>query len=270
MSRCARLGAVQIEVVSADGTTLVARGYGSGPPVVLVHGSSGGLDSWDGVAPFLADAFEVWVYARRGYAPSGEGTDDKTFTDDVADLLAVVQAAGGDAHVVGASYGGTVGLHAAASNPVVMRSLALFEPPLFASGTALLPVLESYESLIASGDLAGGYSPRRSRRYRPLCSTHWLRPMMPGLGRSQLAATWPRRSAACTTYRPWPATEQTSPAGAISTSRRCSCRVRTAGPRSLQRWSVSRTRCHLPAAPCWTVNPISQPKPHQTCSRRNY
>jgi pimeloyl-ACP methyl ester carboxylesterase len=164
MSRCARLGAVQIEVVSADGTTLVARGYGSGPPVVLVHGSSGGLDSWDGVAPFLADAFEVWVYARRGYAPSGEGTDDKTFTDDVADLLAVVQAAGGDAHVVGASYGGTVGLHAAASNPVVMRSLALFEPPLFASGTALLPVLESYESLIASGPGRGRAAIRREGR----------------------------------------------------------------------------------------------------------
>jgi pimeloyl-ACP methyl ester carboxylesterase len=142
-------------VDSADGTTLVARRSGHGVPVVLVHGSSGGLDSWDGVAPFLANTFEVWVYARRGYAPSGAVACEKTFADDVADALAVVHAAGGDAHLVGASYGGTVGLHVAHNNPSALRSLAIFEPPLFASGPALIPVLRSYESLIASGDLVG-------------------------------------------------------------------------------------------------------------------
>jgi pimeloyl-ACP methyl ester carboxylesterase len=142
-------------VVSADGTTLVARRSGRGIPVVFVHGSSGGLDSWDGVAPFLADTFEVWVYARRGYAPSAPCAHSKTFADDVADALAVVHAAGGNAHLVGASYGGTVGLHAARNYPSALRSLSVFEPPLFASGAALLPVLASYESLIASGDMVG-------------------------------------------------------------------------------------------------------------------
>jgi pimeloyl-ACP methyl ester carboxylesterase len=112
------------DIVSSDGTTLAARRSGQGVPVVLVHGSSGGLDSWDGVAPFLRDAFEVWVYTRRGYAPSGTGDREKTFADDVADLLAVVHAAGGAAHVVGASYGATVGLHTALGNPQAHRSLA--------------------------------------------------------------------------------------------------------------------------------------------------
>ncbi len=93
------------DVVSADGTTLVARRSGQGDTLWgLIHGSSGGLDSWDGVAPFLADdIFEVWVYARRGYAPSGGGAHEKTFSDDVADALAVVHAADGGAHLVGAS-----------------------------------------------------------------------------------------------------------------------------------------------------------------------
>jgi len=141
-------------VVSADGTTLGARRFGHGIPVVLIHGSAGGLDSWDGVAPFLTDAFEVWVYARRGYAPSGTGAPENTFADEVADALAVVDAAGGDAHLVGASYGGTVALHVARNNASALRSLTIFEPPLFASGAALLSVLESYESLIASGELA--------------------------------------------------------------------------------------------------------------------
>jgi|SRR5690348_826686 len=141
-------------VLSADGTELIARRCGNGIPVVLVHGSLGGLDSWDGVAALLADTYEVWVYARRGYAPSGAGRSSKTFADDVADLLAITQAAGGDAHLVGASYGATVGLHAALDHPSTFRSLAVFEPPLFASGSALHPVLRSYESLLASGDLA--------------------------------------------------------------------------------------------------------------------
>ncbi|HEX6873398.1 MAG TPA: hypothetical protein VF163_20055 [Micromonosporaceae bacterium] len=39
----------------ADGTWLAARRTGHGVPVVLVHGSAGGLDSWDGVAPLLQD-----------------------------------------------------------------------------------------------------------------------------------------------------------------------------------------------------------------------
>ena len=104
-------------IVSADGTTLVARRFGQGLPVVLIHGSSVWLDSCNGVVPFLADTFEVWVYARRGYAPSARGAHRKTFADDVADTRAVVQAAGGIAHLVGASYGGTVGLHAARTTP---------------------------------------------------------------------------------------------------------------------------------------------------------
>ena len=143
-----------IIVLSTDGTELVARRCGNGIPVVLVHGSLGGLDSWDGVAALLADTYEVWVYARRGYAPSGPGRSDKTFADDVADVLAVAHAAGGGAHLVGASYGATVGLHAALGHPSTFRSLAVFEPPLFASGSALYPVLRSYESLLRSGDLA--------------------------------------------------------------------------------------------------------------------
>jgi pimeloyl-ACP methyl ester carboxylesterase len=143
-----------IDIVGADGTALVARRSGRGAPVVLIHGSSGGLDSWDAVAPLLTDSCEVWVYARRGYAPSDLGTDEKSFADDVTDLRAVVAAAGGEAHVVGASYGGTVGLHAALDDPSAFKSLAVFEPPLFAQGAALRPVLESYASLIASGEVA--------------------------------------------------------------------------------------------------------------------
>jgi pimeloyl-ACP methyl ester carboxylesterase len=121
--------------------------------VVLVHGSAGGLDSWDPVVPLLEDAFELWVYARRGYPPSDAVRRPKTYADDVTDLRAVLAAAGGSAHVVGASYGATVALHAAATGAAPIRSLAVFEPPLFAAGAAAASVLGPYRELLATGDL---------------------------------------------------------------------------------------------------------------------
>ncbi len=57
--------------VGCDGTRLTARCTGSGEPVVFVHGSGGGLDSWDPVLGSLTD-FETWTFARRG--PGGGPT----------------------------------------------------------------------------------------------------------------------------------------------------------------------------------------------------
>jgi pimeloyl-ACP methyl ester carboxylesterase len=81
-------------VTSSDGTRLVVRRVGSGDPVVFVHGSGGGLDSWAAVADQLADGYEVWMPARRGYGPSDVPTGPKSFTDDTADLTAVRVAPG--------------------------------------------------------------------------------------------------------------------------------------------------------------------------------
>jgi pimeloyl-ACP methyl ester carboxylesterase len=144
---------VHISVVAVDGTRVSARRTGRGAPVVLVHGSAGGLDSWDPIVPLLEDRFELWVYARRGYPPSDRCRHPKAYADDVADLHAVIAAAGGSAHVVGASYGATVALHASRADGEAIRSVALFEPPLFAAGAALAPVLDEYRELLGAGDL---------------------------------------------------------------------------------------------------------------------
>jgi pimeloyl-ACP methyl ester carboxylesterase len=142
-----------VTITTDRGLSLRARRTGHGAPVVLVHGSAGGLDSFDPVVPLLTDEYEVWVYARRGYAPSDDCPQAKVFGHDVADLEAVLDAAGGRAHLVGASYGGTVVLHAARVGLPGIRSVTLFEPPLFAAGAELTDVLEQYRALVGSGDL---------------------------------------------------------------------------------------------------------------------
>jgi pimeloyl-ACP methyl ester carboxylesterase len=140
-------------LISDDGTRLAVRRLGAGRPLVLVHPSAGGLDSFDPIVPRL-DGFELWLYVRRGYAPSGGAGRPKTFADDVADLRVVLAATGGRADVLGASYGAIVALHAACADPAALRSLVLFEPPLFAAGPALADALERYRSCVEAGALA--------------------------------------------------------------------------------------------------------------------
>jgi pimeloyl-ACP methyl ester carboxylesterase len=174
-----------LEIRSSDGTRLVVRRVGAGDPVVLVHGSGGGLHSWAGVAALLEEDFEVWMPARRGYGPSDVPPGPKSFEAEIADVLAVIEAAGRPVHLVGASYGALLALHTAvraagpatavrtsgpatavrAAGPATavrtsgpVRSLAIFEPPLFATGEAIGPLLERYRSAFEREDAAGMFA----------------------------------------------------------------------------------------------------------------
>jgi len=144
------------EIKSADGTRLVVRRVGAGDPVVLVHGSGGGLHSWATVAERLARDHEVWMPARRGYGPSDVPPGIKSFSIETADLIAVVEAAressGSPVHLVGASYGATLALHTVATDPSDVRSLAVFEAPLFAAGAEVVPLLDRYRSALDRDD----------------------------------------------------------------------------------------------------------------------
>ncbi|MEU8156445.1 alpha/beta hydrolase [Micromonospora sp. NPDC048986] len=145
-------------VESADGTHLVVRRLGVGDPVVLVHGSGGGLHSWASVAEHLAQEHEVWLPARRGYGPSDVPAGTKSFRAETADLLAVIEAArqspGQPVHLVGASYGATLALHTALADPRDVRSLAIFEPPLYAAGAQVAPLLDRYRAAFERDDAA--------------------------------------------------------------------------------------------------------------------
>ncbi|WP_375272428.1 alpha/beta fold hydrolase [Sphingomonas sp.] len=96
-------------VKTRDGTDIYVKDWGSGRPVVLIHGWPLSSDSWDPQMMALADAgFRVIAYDRRGFGRSGQpwsGYDYNTLTDDLADVMQAT-GADSDASIVGFSMGG--------------------------------------------------------------------------------------------------------------------------------------------------------------------
>lgn len=114
-------------VTSADGTSIAFEQHGDGPPLVLLHGSSGDHHAWDGVVPHLADDFTLIVPDRRGRGHSADA-DTHSLAHEVADLKAIVDSIEGDVTVFGHSYGGLVAL--AAATEMDFDSLVLYEPAM--------------------------------------------------------------------------------------------------------------------------------------------
>ncbi|HVL93866.1 MAG TPA: alpha/beta fold hydrolase [Acidimicrobiales bacterium] len=104
---------------------LFIEAWGTGAPVVLVHGSlATGAEEWQAQQPLADEGYQLLVLDRRGYgeSPAVEGED---FLRDAADIAHVI---GNGTHVVAHSYGGLGAMFAAAQRPEAIHSLALLEP----------------------------------------------------------------------------------------------------------------------------------------------
>lgn len=121
--------------LSRDGTKIAYDTAGSGPLLVLVDGAlcTRRIGPGKGLARLLAGHFTVINYDRRGRGDSGDaGAYD--VGREVEDLLAVIEAGGGQAFVFGQSSGAVLALHAAARFPQITR-LAVYEAPFIVDDT---------------------------------------------------------------------------------------------------------------------------------------
>lgn len=110
---------------------LFVESWGSGTPVVLVHGSlATGAEEWEAQRPLADEGYRLLVLDRRGYgqSPAADGEDFLRDGEDITKLM------GDGAHLVGHSYGGLGALFAAARRPEATLSLTLLEPGTFALG----------------------------------------------------------------------------------------------------------------------------------------
>ncbi len=95
-------------VITPDKTELYVKDWGTGQPVILMHGWPLSSDTWDDQAIALAQSgFRTIAYDRRGFGRSSQpwsGYDYDTFADDLA---AVIEQTGAEnAILVGFSMGG--------------------------------------------------------------------------------------------------------------------------------------------------------------------
>jgi pimeloyl-ACP methyl ester carboxylesterase len=124
-------------VRSADGTAIAYERSGSGPALVLVGGALSDRRGAAALVPLLADSFTVLAYDRRGRGDSGD-TPPYAVAREIEDLHALVEVAGGTAHVYGHSSGGVLALAATADGLPVDR-LVVYEPPFMLEGTRTRP-----------------------------------------------------------------------------------------------------------------------------------
>src|ERR1044071_6435293 len=105
-------GQVQV-AISADGTEIVGRVRGQGPPLVLVHGAYGdGEVAYEALAPHLTDRFTCHTPSTRGRGLSSDNPDHSpprlqedvtAFVDSIGEPACVVGWAGSGAWVLGAA-----------------------------------------------------------------------------------------------------------------------------------------------------------------------
>lgn len=132
---------------TVNGVDLYYAAKGSGPSLVLVHGSWGDADNWVQVVPRLAAHCAVVSYDRRGHSRSERPSTQGSVHEDVADLAALIEALGlAPAFVCGNSYGALITLRLAATRADLVRGIAVHEPPavpLLSEDPVFAPLVEA-------------------------------------------------------------------------------------------------------------------------------
>jgi pimeloyl-ACP methyl ester carboxylesterase len=107
------------------GGSLVWRAWGSGPPILLAHGSHGGWSHWIRNIEALAERRTIWVPDLPGYGDSAmpQSPDHTGIAAVIAAGLRQLIESELPLDVIGFSFGGVVAAHFAAFYPELVRRL---------------------------------------------------------------------------------------------------------------------------------------------------
>lgn len=115
-------------ITTPDGIQVSFDQYGSGPPLLLVHGAfSDHKTNWEFVKPLLEKQFSMYAIARRGRGET-DTTAGHSLEDESRDVLALIQSISEPVFLLGHSYGAHTALAAAVQAPDRVRKLVLYEP----------------------------------------------------------------------------------------------------------------------------------------------
>lgn len=142
-------------ITSADGTTIGWETSGSGPPLLLVHGTTADHTRWAGISPQLEQHYTVHAMDRRGRGASTDDPEGYHVLREAEDVAAVIDAIGEPVDVLGHSHGGLCSLEGALLTDGV-RKMVLYEPPI-PTGVEMYPpgAPDRMQAMIDDGKLEG-------------------------------------------------------------------------------------------------------------------
>jgi pimeloyl-ACP methyl ester carboxylesterase len=148
-------------VFTHDGVRLYYETYGSGPPLLIIHGNGASIASLSGQIDDFKARYRVIVMDSRDHGKSGDSPVPLTFeamSDDLAALLDETHA--GPAYVLGWSDGGIEALLLGIRHPDKVRMIAAMAANLEPDGT--------FPEFLGPSPAAGSTPPADAKRARSL------------------------------------------------------------------------------------------------------
>lgn len=100
--------------------------YGSGKPLLFIHGNGGSMDAFTNNIPYFAKTYKVIAVDSRAHGKSADPADSLTFEQMADDFNALLDSLHADsAYVIGWSDGGINGLLLAIRHPGKVKKLAI-------------------------------------------------------------------------------------------------------------------------------------------------
>ncbi len=144
-----------LRTISPDGTDLAVWVGGTGPALVMVHGSIRDHTTFDPLVAELRTSMTTYAMDRRGFGASGDADEyhvESEFDDVAAVVDTVAETSGGPVALWGHSFGASCAMGGAARTDHV-ASLILYEPSLgltYPEGS-----IQAIDAAVAAGDTAG-------------------------------------------------------------------------------------------------------------------
>jgi pimeloyl-ACP methyl ester carboxylesterase len=114
--------------------------YGSGAPLLLIHGNSTGIKGWAAQIDYFAKLYTVYAIDCRGRGKSNLGPDSLTYIGQAKDMAALIlQLKLENVSVMGKSDGAIVALLMGIYFPAHLHKIVSFSANVFPDTTALYP-----------------------------------------------------------------------------------------------------------------------------------
>jgi pimeloyl-ACP methyl ester carboxylesterase len=114
--------------------------YGSGQPLLIIHGNGGSIKDFNFQIPFFDDHYKVILADSRAQGKSADAGDSLSYEMMADDLDALLDALKLDScYVIGWSDGGINGLLLAMRHPEKVKKLAITGANLWPDSTAVAP-----------------------------------------------------------------------------------------------------------------------------------